>query len=134
MSDNLVKAEEIEFFLNTIFTAIAASNKTLPHFFTIQNSSTYLSLVLARMNMDEHHDFSFGNEPQEYKPTLQYELDSILLNFCKLLTSFNRIWEFKEVHPLFRLLPLKFLEPLTLITKHSRFGSFYCRIELADRS
>lgn len=95
MSDLLVRSDEVQFFLNSVFSSLEATVKTTAHFYTLQNATTYISLVLMRMNMDEHHDFSYTNEPQEYKPTLKYEVDALFMNFCKLLTRFDQVWEFK---------------------------------------
>jgi len=39
-------------------------------FNVLHNAVTYISLVLTRLNMDEQHDFTYNNEPQEFNPTL----------------------------------------------------------------
>ena len=95
------------------------------------NSSIYLCIVVARMNMDEQQqDFDFG-EPQAFKPTLLYEVDGLFLGFCGMVKRYPRIWEFAEMSDReYGFAGVRVIEPLVLMTRHSRFGSFYVRIEL----
>lgn len=135
MSDAMVSEQQVTFFLASFFSALDSNEKTVEGFTRLQNSVTYLALLLTRMNMDEQHDFTFNNEPQEFTPTLNYELDPLFLSFCRIITGFHRVWEFKDiVGKSFSTASIKVMEPLTLMSRHSKFSQFYRKIKREERS
>jgi hypothetical protein len=50
---------------------------------------SYLSLVVARMNMDDQSDYAEENKP--LKPTLSYSQKAIFPAFCRLVSLVERI-------------------------------------------
>jgi len=85
--------------------------------------------------MDEQHDFTYNNEPQEFNPTLEYQIDNYFLQFCKIVINVERVWEYRDIMgTVFGIVPIKIMEPLTLMTKHSRFSSFYEKIPKFERT
>lgn len=49
-----------------------------------------------------------------------------------MITLFHRIWEYKDVvGPQFGIVTVKAIEPLTLLTKFSKFSEFYRKFESA---
>jgi hypothetical protein len=103
---------------------------------SVANASTYIGLCLSRMAMDELQELLFGSTgPQEFKPTLEYQLEELFLGFCKWASVLHRLWEFKNIAGRsFSLLSVKVIEPLILITKHSLFAPLYSKIPLEERS
>ena len=57
------------------------------------------------------------------------------MSFGKMITIFHRIWEYKDVvGPLFGIVTIKAMEPLTMMTKFSKFSDYYRKIDKNERS
>ena len=56
LTDVAVSAEEIRFHLDNLLVSLQSVNAE--SLSSVLNSSTFLSLVVARMNLDEQHDYS----------------------------------------------------------------------------
>jgi hypothetical protein len=135
MSDAMVSQEVVTFFHKAFLSALEEQSKTKNSFNVLQNAAAYISLLLTRMNMDEQHDFTYNNQPAEFRPTLNYHLDAVFQSFCKIVFNLVKAWEYKEVvGPFFGIAPIKVVEPLTLMTRHSRFPELYQKISKAERS
>lgn len=80
--------------------------------------------------MDEQKDYEDSVQPA--RETLAYQLDSLFVNFCKILLYLIKIQGNLKDSTL-KLLVIKHLQLLTTLSKHSKFDVFYPQIPKSER-
>lgn len=82
------------------------------------------------MNMDQQKDYEDSVQPT--KQTLAYQLDSLFINFSKILLYLTNI-QGNLNDSSHKLLVIKHLQLLTTVSKHSKFNIFYPQIPKTQR-